>query len=84
MHESVAANAATKTVRVGVLSAISKLDPRDAVDNISGMILGQIFETPYTIAAGETNVRPGLFEPLRSEGRLQYSAAVREGATLSR
>lgn len=83
MHESVAANAATKTVRVGVLSPIGKLDPRDAVDNISGMILGQIFETPYTIAAGETSVRPGLFQPLRAEGRLQFSAAIREGAKFS-
>lgn len=83
MLESVAANAATKTIRVGVLSPIGKLDPREAVDNISGMILGQIFETPYTIAAGETNVRPGLFEPLRAEGRLQFSAAIRPGASFS-
>ncbi|HYC93308.1 MAG TPA: hypothetical protein VEO54_29145 [Thermoanaerobaculia bacterium] len=28
-----------RIVRVGVLSAISKLDPREAVDNISGMVL---------------------------------------------
>lgn len=83
MHESLAAMAATKTIRVGVLSPIGKLDPREAVDNISGMILGQIFETPYTIAAGETNVRPGVFELLRPEGRLQFSAAVREGVRFS-
>ena len=74
---SIAAEAAlTRVVRVGVLSAISKLDPREAVDNISGMVLGQVFEAPYAIAAGESRVTPQLFEPLRAEGRLQYSAAV--------
>lgn len=83
MHEALAANAATRTIRVGILSPIGKLDPRDAVDNISGMILGQIFETPYTIGAGDANVRPGVFEPLREEGRLQYSAAVRPGVRFS-
>ena len=76
MHDSSAAAAVLRSVRVGVLSAISKLDPRDAVDNISGMVLGQIFQAPYGIAAGETRVEPHLFEPLRAEGRLQYSAAV--------
>ena len=83
MLESLAAVAATKTIRVGVLSPIGKLDPREAVDNISGMILGQVFETPYTIAAGETNVRPGVFELLRPEGGLQFSAAIREGVRFS-
>lgn len=75
--------AATKVVRVGILSPIGKLDPREAVDNISGMILGQIYEAPYTIVSGETTVRPVLFDPLRDEGRLQYSAAVREGVKFS-
>lgn len=84
MHESVLAPArAAKTLRIGILSSIGKLDPRDAVDSISGLILGQIFETPYTIGAGETQAQPCLFEPLRAEGRLQYSAAVREGAKFS-
>lgn len=83
MQESLAAIATTKTVRVGVLSPIGKLDPREAVDNISDMILGQIFDTPYTIAAGETNVRPCVFELLRPEGRLQFSAAIRPGIRFS-
>ncbi|HVG25362.1 MAG TPA: ABC transporter substrate-binding protein [Thermoanaerobaculia bacterium] len=68
---------------MGVLSAISKLDPREAVDNISDMILGQVFASPYSIAAGETRVQPQLFEPLRAEGRLQYSAAVLPGIRFS-
>ncbi len=84
MFDSSTVSAATaKVVRVGILSSLAKIDPREAVDNISGMILGQIFEPPYAIAAGETMVRPVLFEPLRAEGRLQYSAAIRPGVTFS-
>ena len=74
---------ASEIVRVGVLSSLSKLDPREAVDNSSGLVLGQIFETPYAIAAGETAVRPQLFEPLRHDGGHQYSAAVRPGIHFS-
>jgi ABC-type transport system substrate-binding protein len=85
MQASAVAAATTKVVRVrvGVLSAISKLDPREAIDHISNMVLGQVFETPYAITSGETQVRPLLFEPLRAEGRLQFSAAVRPGAKFS-
>ncbi|HYI09384.1 MAG TPA: ABC transporter substrate-binding protein [Thermoanaerobaculia bacterium] len=83
MSSTAVATALSKVVRIGVLSAIGKLDPRDAIDDISGLILGQVFETPYTLAAGEGQVRPGLFQLLRAEGRLQYSAAIREGATFS-
>src|ERR1051325_6127272 len=72
------------TVRIGILSAIGQLDPRDAVDNISGLILGQVFEAPYAVTAGETNARPVLFSgPLRAEGRLRYSAAVRKDVVFS-
>lgn len=83
MQDSAVATATSKIVRVGVLSAISKLDPREAVDNISGMVLGQIFEAPYTISGAEAQVRPQVFEPLRPEGRLQYSAAIRPGVKFS-
>jgi len=85
MQDSAVVTARSKIVRVGVLSAISKLDLREAIDSISGMVLGQIFEAPYAIApgAGEPQVRPLLFEPLRSEGRLQFSAAIRPGVKFS-
>ncbi len=83
MQETAVATDTSKIVRVGVLSSMSKLDPRDAVDNISSMVLGQIFEAPYAIAAGETQVKPNLFEPLRAEGRLQFSAAIRPGVKFS-
>jgi len=83
MHDHSPTAVVTKLVRVGILSPISKLDPREAVDNISSLILGQIFEAPYGIASGETNVRPLLFNPLRAEGKLQYSATLVEGVRFS-
>ena len=75
--------AAGKILRVGMLSAIAKIDPREAVDNVSGMVLGQIFESPYALDSGETTVRPQLLEPLQRRGALQYSAAVRGGIRFS-
>jgi ABC-type transport system substrate-binding protein len=73
-----------KVVRVGILSPIGKLDPREAVDNVSNLILGQIFEPAYAVTAGETTVRPLLFsEPLRHEAGQRYSAAVRSGVVFS-
>lgn len=73
-----------KVVRMGILSSIEHLDPRDAVDDISGLVLGQVFEAPYVIMAGETRVTPLLFaETLRHEGGLTYSAAVRENVFFS-
>ena len=39
-----AAATSTKSLRVGVLSAIGTLDPRDSGDTITGLILGQVFE----------------------------------------
>ncbi|MEA2491271.1 MAG: peptide/nickel transport system substrate-binding protein [Acidobacteriota bacterium] len=86
MQDSVVAAASPRVVRVGVLSAISKLDLREAIDSISGLVLGQIYEAPYAIIAGgggEPQVQPLVFEPLRAEGRMRYSAAIRPGVTFS-
>jgi peptide/nickel transport system substrate-binding protein len=78
MYESATPTApASKMVRIGILSPIGHLDPREAVDSISSLILGQIFDAPYAIAAGDTKVQPLLFEPLRQESKLEYSAAIR-------
>ena len=82
LNPPVAAPAA-KLVRIGLLSPICEIDPRESADNISDLVLGQVFEAPYAIAAGELQSRPLLFEPLRAEGRLQYSAAVRPGVKFS-
>lgn len=72
-------------VRVGVLGPISEIDPRKAVDYLSALILGQVFDTPYEPVAGQTTTKPVLFEPLRPEGAqgLEYSAAIRPGITFS-
>src|SRR3954454_24043207 len=47
------------------------------------MVLGQVFEAPYTLTAGATSVRSRLLEPLQRRGPLQYSAAVRSGIRFS-
>jgi peptide/nickel transport system substrate-binding protein len=73
-----------KIIRVGILAPIEKLDPREAVDNVSNLILGQIFEPAYAVAPGGTNIEPVLFsEPLRHEGGRRYSAAVRGDVVFS-
>jgi len=73
-----------KIVRVGILNPIGKLDPREAVDNVSNLILGQIFEPAYAVTPGQTTIQPVLFsEPLRHEGGQHYSAAVRSGVVFS-
>jgi ABC-type transport system substrate-binding protein len=85
MQDSAGAAAPSKIVRVGVVSPISKLDLREAMDSISGLVLGQIFEAPYAITTGtgEPHVQPQLFEPLHAEGRMQYSAAIRPDVKFS-
>src|SRR5258706_296999 len=84
MTEAITAPAAAgMSLRIGVLSAIAKIDPREAIDNVSGMVLGQISGAPYGVGAGETTVRPRWIEPLQGRGPLQYSAAVRPGIRFS-
>ncbi|MEO8034978.1 MAG: ABC transporter substrate-binding protein [Acidobacteriota bacterium] len=75
-----------KSLRIGVLSTIRTLDPREGGDTISGLVLGQIFEMPYAATAVGT-LEPALFaEPLRQEtagARPVYSAAIRPGLFFS-
>lgn len=75
--------AARRILRVGILSAMTRIDPRDAVDQVSGMVLDQIFEAPYALEPGSTTVRPRLLEPLQPRGPLQYAASVRRGVHFS-
>lgn len=74
----------TKTIRAGVLGTINELDPRKAVDYVSGLILDQIFDTPY-VTTDQAVTRPSLFETLRAESAtgMLYSAAVRPGIAFS-
>ncbi len=78
-------SSAVKTVRVGVVSSISKLDPRDSADHVSSLVLAQIFETPYATDGAGNSASPCLFEPLKPESLdgLQYSAAVRPNIRFS-
>lgn len=82
---SSATTQSSTTLRAGVLGPIHELDPRKAADYVSGLILDQIFETPYLSVAGQTSVQPQLFEPLRSEGNggMTHSAALRPGIVFS-
>ncbi len=76
-----------RPIRVGLPGTLSVLDPRKAVDYVSGLVLDQIFDAPYTAAAaGDASTTPLLFEPLRGEGSrsgMHYSAAVRPGVSFS-
>ncbi len=78
----------TKTLRVGVLTPVSTLDPREAQDLTSALVVNQIYETPYAdpTAAGSQPEPLLLQERLRLEpsaGTLVYSAAVRQDVRFS-
>jgi len=78
-----------KVLRVGVLSAVKALDPRDAQDTVSVAFLTQVFEAPYAQPPdAETPPRPLLFDgPLRREepvgDRQVYSGRLRAGVKFS-
>lgn len=74
-----------RPLRVGLPGTLDVLDPRKAVDYVSGLVLDQIFDAPYAATAGDS-AAPLLFEPLRSEDSksgLRFSAAVRPGVVFS-
>lgn len=75
--------AETKTLRVGALTPVTTLNPREAQDFVSALAVLQVFETPFAqpSEAGRSP-EPVLFqERLRQEppadGNPVYSAAVR-------
>jgi ABC-type transport system substrate-binding protein len=75
-----------KSLRIGILSSIGSLDPRQAGDTITAIILEQVFESPYVVTeSGE--IEPWLFaEKLqldRPGAQPVYSAAVRPGIVFS-
>jgi ABC-type transport system substrate-binding protein len=75
-----------RILRIGVLAGVGTLDPRELGDTITGLVLGQIFETAYRVTASGS-IEPNLFaEPLREDrsgAQPVYSAAVREGIVFS-
>lgn len=75
-----------KALRIGILSGIGSLDPRQAGDTITAIILEQVFESPYVVTpSGE--IEPWLFaEKLqldRAGAQPVYSAAVKPGIVFS-
>jgi peptide/nickel transport system substrate-binding protein len=76
--------AARKTLRVGTVARIHSLDPRQARDLVSTLVVQQIFETAYAVPRGEGVAPPVLFTgPLVDEPGGRRSAAVRPGITFS-
>ncbi len=70
--------AATKTLRVGVLTPVNTLNPREAQDFVSQTAVTQIYETPFAQPAAGRLPEPVLFqERLREDGPTESSAAVR-------
>jgi ABC-type transport system substrate-binding protein len=86
---------AKKVLRVGVLSPVKSLDPRDAQDSVSVSFLTQAFEGPYLPPNdADTPPRPLLFDgPLRREepqgdrpvfsGRLRAAVKFSDGTALT-
>ena len=81
-----ASGTARKTLRIGVLSSLGSLDPRQAGDTITALVLEQVFETPYIVTPSGA-VEPWLFaEKLRQDrdgAQPVYSASVRSGVVFS-
>lgn len=73
-----------KRLRVGIVSRVHSLDPRQARDLVSTLAVQQIFETPYAVPRGEGAAPPVLFTgPLLEEPGGRRSAAVRSGILFS-
>lgn len=74
-----------KVLRVGTLSAVQDLDPRRTQELGTVMVLTQVFEAPYELAAADQPTKPILFaEPLRAEdGGATMSATIRKGVVFS-
>jgi len=76
--------AGTKTLRVGVLTPVSTLNPREVQDFVSETAVAQIYESPLTPPAAGRLPEPVLFqERLRQDAATVYSAAVRSDVRFS-
>ncbi len=78
---------AAKVLRVGILASPATLDPREAGDNTTSLVLRQVYETLNDQPEGNGSPSPMLFgAPLRDEsgGRsLEFAAPIREGVCFS-
>jgi ABC-type transport system substrate-binding protein len=72
-------------LRVGLISAVQSLDPAQAQDFVSAMVVAQIFDAPYTRPTPNQDPQPLIFgESLKVEPDGQtMSAAIRDGVRFS-
>ena len=72
-----------KTLHVGNLTPVRKLDPREAREAVSTAAAAQVYETPCRAPRGEGRAEPLLMEAPVAEGPLVWSCAVRPGIVFS-
>ncbi len=77
--------AASKTLGVGLISPVQSINPLQAQDFVSAMVVTQIFDTPYASPMKSEAATPLLFsEPLEAGADgLVMSAPVRPGVRFS-
>lgn len=73
-----------KILRIGILNQAQNLDPRTAQDTDSMFVVKQIFEAPYWIRYGTTEIEPLLLEgPAVEETPTRWRAKVRRDVFFS-
>jgi ABC-type transport system substrate-binding protein len=58
---------AQKVLRVGLVTRISTLNPREAWELVSTLVVAQVYETPYGVPKVDGPAQPVLLDPLVSE-----------------
>ena len=78
-----ASSAPPGTLRVGLLSTVGSLDPRNAQDFTSAMVVAQLYESPYAPPTRDHPAQPRLFRaPLEPDAESRrFTAAVRDDVT---
>ncbi len=73
-----------KILRIGILNQAQHLDPRTAQDTDSMFVVKQIFESPYWIRYGSTEIEPLLLEgPVIEESPTRWRGKVRRDVFFS-
>lgn len=79
-----AASSRDKILRIGILNLAQHLDPRTAQDTDSMFVVKQIFESPYWIRYGSTDIEPLLLEgPVVEESPTRWRGRVRRDVFFS-
>jgi len=79
-----ATHARSKILRIGILNEAQHIDPKTAQDTDSMFVVKQIFESPYWIRYGSTEIEPQLLDgPVVQETPLRWRAKVRQDVLFS-